>query len=83
LKRELETYGNPPQFPAEEPEEEKPKQVEVKQVKEDPSAFHATKSKAKSKTGTLFKNPNRLFPRRWEIPMAHYEKYGRPGSRNS
>ena len=51
MKRELETYGNPPQFPQEVEEEAPAPKEEEKKVKEDPTAFHATKSKAKSKTG--------------------------------
>lgn len=49
LKKEIETYGNPPVFPVEEeaPVETTPTES-VK--KEDPTAFHATKAKVQSKS---------------------------------
>jgi len=49
LKREIETYGNPPVFP-EEKVEEAPVETAAK-VKEDPTKFASNKSKAKAKSG--------------------------------
>ncbi|GMH38163.1 hypothetical protein BSKO_06047 [Bryopsis sp. KO-2023] len=50
LDREIEKYGNPPQFPKEEAEAA-PKAEEEKEVK-DPSKFKGKKSKATAKSGT-------------------------------
>jgi len=55
LKREIELYGNPPNFPAPAPEpEEEPaanKEAPQSKAKADPLAFHAQKSKVKAKSG--------------------------------
>lgn len=51
LKREIETFGNPPVFPVPVKEETPVEEVKVV-VQEDPTKHHSSKSKLKSKTGT-------------------------------
>lgn len=51
LKREIEQFGNPPNFPSQEDGVGNGSTEKEPQTKEDPLAFHAKKSKLKSKGG--------------------------------
>lgn len=76
IKSELEKYGNPPVFPVEEPPKEEEKKVEKPKEKQDPTAFHAKKSKVSSKSsGTKHQyNVMKLLG----IPEEEIPKFGNP-----